>query len=84
MAHKVQANRRVRILDIEVAVPADADDGTVCDEMSAHLSLNGIDEEGSCILDWPYSGRERTVRVDGEPEEGEVFHLAPESTLTPD
>jgi hypothetical protein len=83
MAHKVEPNQRVLILGLEIAVPAEAEDGLVRDEISARLSLLGTDEESSCILDWRYTGQERIVQVDDDPEEGAVFCPAPESRLTP-
>ncbi|MBU0491666.1 MAG: hypothetical protein KKB13_07435 [Chloroflexi bacterium] len=75
MVHRITPHQQVRIIELAIAVPADAEDGMVRDEMSAHLSLNGTYDEASCILDWGYTGRERVVQADADPEEGEVFGL---------
>jgi hypothetical protein len=76
MAHKVQPGL-VRIIAIEIAVPATTDPAWVADEVSAHLSLNGTYAEDSAIVDWQYvhpSWVEQVVAPEGVAE-GEVFIL---------
>lgn len=72
--HKVQENQKVRIIPIEIAVPADADEAEVADEISALLSESGTANSESAILDWRRVDRERLVQVGADPEEGEVFY----------
>jgi len=76
MTHRISPHQRVRIIEIEIAVPADMAEGYVADEISGLLSEDGADNPDSAILDWGYTGRERLVQADGDPEEGEVFHLS--------
>lgn len=47
--HKVQPNQKVKLIVIELAVPADAPDGEVNDEISAFLTENGICDPQSSI-----------------------------------
>jgi hypothetical protein len=75
VAHRVQAGQRVRIIGLEIAVPADADTGQLADEVSVLLSESGVDSAGSQILDWRYTFQDWEVQVGVDPEEGEVFHL---------
>ena len=71
--HKVQSNQAVRILQIEIAVPANAADAQARDEISALLSENGIANPESNILDWQYTGLEWEVAATDDPQEGDVF-----------
>lgn len=80
MAHKVQSHSRVLVLGLEVAVPAEAEEGQIYDEVSARLSESGVDDPHSLILDWRYTHQDRVVQTAEEPEEGAVFYLVPEST----
>jgi len=74
--HAVKPNQQVRILTIQIAVPADADPDSVADELSELLSENGICSDASHILDWRYLTEcQPTVTASGHPEEGEVFGL---------
>lgn len=69
--HKVKPKQKVRIIQLEIAVPSDVD---CADEISALLSENGIANEDSDILDWRYTGNTWDVRASSDPEENEIFH----------
>ncbi len=71
--HNVTPKQDVRILRIEIAVPADAPDDEIRDEVTALLSERGIANPDSHILDWRYTGEEREVTASSEPEEGGIF-----------
>ena len=71
--HKVQTNQKIRILQLEIAVPADAEDAEVCDEISALLTEAGIAALDGNILDWRYTGAEREIVASDDPREGEIF-----------
>ena len=71
--HKVQTNQKIRILQLEIAVPADAEDAEVCDEISALLTEAGIAALDGNILDWRYTGAEREIVASDDPQEGEIF-----------
>ena len=74
--HAVKPNQQVRILTIQIAVPADADPDSVADELSELLSGNGICSDASHILDWHYlTEYQPTATASDDPEEGEVFGL---------
>jgi hypothetical protein len=74
--HAVKPNQQVRILTIQIAVPADADPDSVADEISELLSENGICSDASHILDWRYlTEYQPTVTAGEKVEEGEVFGL---------
>jgi hypothetical protein len=80
--HAVAQHQRVRILTIQIAVPADADPDSVADEISTLLTENGICSDDSHILDWRYLTEYQPVVTAGEdPDEGEVFDLI-DSNLT--
>ena len=76
--HKLQPNQKVRILTLQIAVPADADSSVVADELS-ELLTGATADEASNILDWqyvlPHGGPEtgNTVTVSDDPQEGEAF-----------
>jgi len=72
--HKIKPNQEVRILQLEIAVPAEAADAEVRDEISALLTEAGIAEPGH-ILDWQYTGVERQAIASDDPRESEVFIL---------
>ena len=71
--HKTQTNQKVRILQLEIAVPADAEDAEVRDEISALLTEAGIAALDGNILDWRYTDVERVVTAADNPQEGEIF-----------
>jgi len=71
--HKTQANQKVRILQLEIAVPDDAEDAKVRDEISALLTEAGIAALDGNLLDWRYTGIERLATAGKDPQEGEVF-----------
>ena len=74
--HAVKPNQLVRILTLQIAVPAESDPDSVADEMSELLSENGICSDASHILDWRYlTEYQPTVTASDDPEEGEVFGL---------
>ncbi len=76
--HKVQPNQKVRLLAIEIAVPADAEPGLVYDEISALLSENGICNDDSHILDWHYlNDYQPIVKAGAKVEEAEIFESSP-------
>lgn len=83
--HAVQPGQRVRILNIQLAVPDEADPDSVADELSEMLSENGICCEASAILDWRYlTEYQPVVTASDDPEEGEVFSLLDfHLTITP-
>lgn len=60
---------------MQIAVPEDAAEGVVSDELSALLSENGVYDEKSSIADWRYVLKPQSpvVSADAEPEEGEIF-----------
>jgi hypothetical protein len=76
--HKLQPNQKVRILTLQIAVPADEKPSVIADELSEMLT-GAIAEETSNILDWQYvlpDGGPKTdnvVTVPDDPEEGEAF-----------
>jgi hypothetical protein len=76
--HKLQPNQKVRILTLQIAVPADEKPSVVADELSEMLT-GAIAKETSNILDWQYvlpDGGPETgniVTVPDDPEEGEAF-----------
>jgi hypothetical protein len=74
--HKVYPGQQVRILTIQVAVPADTDPSTIAVEFTEMLT-GATAEAGSNILDWQYlnGGPEQgeIVLADEDPEEGEIF-----------
>ena len=77
--HKVYPGQQVRILTIQVAVPADTDPSTIADEMSEMLS-GATADENSNILDWQYlDGPENgtIVTASNDPDEGEIFYESP-------
>jgi hypothetical protein len=73
--HKIQGGQKVRILTLQVAVPANADPSQVADEFTEMLTC-ATAEEDSNVLDWQYlDGPENdTIIIASEdPEEGEIF-----------
>ena len=81
--HKVQPHQAVRILQIEIAVPANAADARVRDEISALLSESGVANPESNILDWQYTGLEWMALATAAPDEGSVFAQRPKIVYTP-
>jgi hypothetical protein len=77
--HKIQPYQKVRVFYLMVAVPADEEPGTIQDEIHALLEENGVANANSNILDWGYCHllREKMVKVDNNPQEGEVFDKEP-------
>lgn len=74
MAHNVTPNRTCRIMTIEVAVPACADDSAIADAMSALLTEDGICSPDGILLDWRYLKDQEYIAVaSDDPEEGEIF-----------
>ena len=71
--HKTQADQKVCILQLEIAVPADAEDAEVRDEISALLTEAGIAALDGNILDWRYTSAEREIVAGDDPQEGEIF-----------
>lgn len=72
--HKVQPGQMVRIITLAVAVPADASEGHLADEISALLSENGVANPESLILDWCYLNKiGKVVQASANPEECEVI-----------
>jgi len=71
--HKAQTNQKVRILQLEIAVLADAEDAGVRDEISALLTGAGIAALDGNLLDWRYTGIERQASAGDDPQEGEIF-----------
>ena len=71
--HKIKPDQEVRILQLEIAVPADAIDAEVRDEISALLTEAGIADLDGNLLDWRYAGAEREATAGDDPQEGEIF-----------
>lgn len=74
--HKVQPNQEVRIIAVEIAVPADAEEGEIADQISAYLTENGTALPESAVLDWSYLypiEMGRIVKASEDPYEGEIF-----------
>lgn len=71
--HKTHPNQKVRILQLEIAVPDDAEDAKVRDEISALLTEAGIAALDGNLLDWRYTGIERLATTGKDPQEGEIF-----------
>ena len=71
--HNVQPNQKVRILQVEIAVPANAEDSEVRDEISALLTEAGLASPESHLLDWRYTGIERSVIASDDPHEEAIF-----------
>ena len=71
--HKTQPHQRVRILQLEIAVPAEAESPEVRDEISALLTELGTAALEGNILDWRYTGVEREIVASDNPKEGEIF-----------
>jgi hypothetical protein len=78
--HKVKPGQKVRILTIQIAVPADTDPSMIADEMSEMLT-GATSDARSNILDWQYQGctpaQGEIVIASGDPEEGEIFYESP-------
>lgn len=78
--HKVDPNQEVRILTIQVAVPAAANPSDVADEFSEMLT-GATAEDESNVLDWQYLGctpeTGEIVTAAEYPEEGEIFSESP-------
>ncbi|MEA3339466.1 MAG: hypothetical protein U9R15_05815 [Chloroflexota bacterium] len=71
--HRVKPHQLVRIIQVELAVPADEPEGVISDGISAVLS-GAVADSDSVVLDWRYTGEWREkVQVGDDPEEGEVF-----------
>lgn len=84
MPHNVEPGQKVKIVTIEIAVPADMDEGALADGISALLTESGIcaqdTPEGGTgikpwVLDWRYvdQGMPDIVVASDDPEEGEIF-----------
>lgn len=78
--HNVKQNMRCRILRVEIAVPADIEDGEVRDGISALLTEGGICGDDGIVLDWRYIDDKYDMNVvaSDDPEEGEIFNLSRE------
>lgn len=81
--HKVQSNQAVRILQIEIAVPANAADAQVREEISALLSESGVANPESNILDWQHTSLEWEALATAAPDEESVFAQRPKIVYTP-
>lgn len=82
--HAVGPRQEVRILTVQVAVYANAEEGMVADEISALLSECGIAAPDSPILDWRYAMPPVNVVASDDPQEGEVFEQVPLITIDED
>lgn len=72
--HKVQPGQQVRIITLELAVPADAPEDQFTGEIWSLLSENGVFVPESFILDWRYLNKYGClVQTSAAPEECEVF-----------
>lgn len=73
--HSTHPNQTVRILTVEIAVPANESHANVSDAISGLLSEQGICTPGSLILDWQYAQPYVTkiAEISAENEEGEAF-----------
>jgi hypothetical protein len=69
-------NQRVRILTIQVSVPADADHDDVDSDITELLTFRGVEADDSYILDWQYPTEYHPeVTLGATPYSGEAFHL---------
>ncbi len=76
--HQVQPNQKIRLLAIEIAVPADAELDSVFDEISALLTENGVCNNDSHILDWQYLiDYQPVIKAGAKVEEAEIFENSP-------
>lgn len=75
MPHNVKSRQRIKIIAVEIAVPANADEGEVADTISALLTENGIcvydnakgdDKREPIILDWRYRPKRGNKQQDFE------------------
>ena len=74
MACKVDEGKKYRIVTVQIAIDDSSD--TWEDEMSAHLTENGICDEDSAIADWQYINQDNQQIVEAlSDEEGEIFDL---------
>ena len=84
--HKVTPGQKVRILTVQLAVPADANPSSVADEMT-DLLTGATAEDTSNILDWQYLGctpeTGEIVTAADDPEEGEIFSESPSPQKRP-
>jgi len=72
--------QQIKILRVEIAVSADADDAEVADEISAHLTDQGMCSDTSVIFDWRYTQdflQAPSIKAPEPLEEGEIFKLRP-------
>lgn len=69
--HKIKPDQKVRIVQLEIAVPVDAD---YTYEMSTLLTELGAGNSDSAILDWRYTGIEWDTQAGKAPSEGSIFH----------
>lgn len=73
--HKVENGQELKVITLQVAVPADAEPGAVADEISALMSECGTCNPDSNILDWGYVGDVDgfDVKASDDYEEGEFL-----------
>lgn len=76
--HRVQPNQKVKIIPLQIAVPADLDDTKIASGISALLTEGGVARQlgEGVILDWQYGAGElhyTEVQASKNALEGEVF-----------
>ena len=83
---KYKPDQRVKILQIEIALPDPAHDcldGELEDEIAALLTESGVFNPNSFILDWRYLnyGKERHAVAQPDTEENEIFLGKPDTAI---
>ena len=83
---KYKPDQRVKILQIEIALPDPAHDcldGELEDEITALLTESGVFNTNSNILDWRYLnyGKERHAVAQPDTEENEIFLGKPDTAI---
>ncbi|AJF08293.1 hypothetical protein [Geoalkalibacter subterraneus] len=74
--HRVQPGQKAKILTLQVAVDAEADEAFVADEISALLTEGALAQKDSSILDWRYHrdfSNAPITQASSDPQKGEIF-----------
>ncbi|MBU0492370.1 MAG: hypothetical protein KKB13_11030 [Chloroflexi bacterium] len=72
--HNTQPHQAVRIVQVEIAVPADMPCCEVADGLSNVLS-GAVCDPDAWVLDWRYTDHQRYAQATADPAEGEIFDL---------
>lgn len=78
--HLYKPRQRVKIINIQIAVPADLSENEVSEGVLTMME-RAFDRQKPFLLDWRYQNpkkqMEKIVELSGDPEEGESFLLPP-------